>query len=92
MHLVSGHVAEEETQRKEGPTGERMCGSGKTPQCGEIIYDCHLHSYSFGFVCKHVLKYDLLCIFPQSLRCFHLVSNTFSPVILFLTLIHFSIE
>lgn len=36
MHPVFGDVAKEEIQSKEGPTGERLCGPGQTPQCGEI--------------------------------------------------------
>lgn len=41
MHIVCADVAEEETQRNERPTGERLCGPGQTPQCGEmILFSC----------------------------------------------------
>lgn len=38
IHPGCGDVAEEEIQRKEGPPGERLCGPGQTPKCGEIPY------------------------------------------------------
>lgn len=46
MYPVYCDVAEEETQGKERPTAERLCGPGQTPQCGEILHlynpDLHL--------------------------------------------------
>lgn len=80
MYPVYGDVAEKETQGKEGPAGERMCGPGQTPQCGEIINPYNLDSYLPRFVGHEFefLKYSLLHIFLQSLRWFQLVSYLFT--------------
>lgn len=61
MYPVSGDVAEEETQRAEGPAGERLRGPGQTPQCGEIIIYYNLvHIYQDVFAKTFVfLKYPL---------------------------------
>lgn len=37
MHHVFGNVVEEKAQRQEGPAGERLRGSRKTSQCGEVL-------------------------------------------------------
>lgn len=50
MYPVVGDVAEEETQRKEGLIGERLRGSGQTPQCGEILNLSNLDLYLSNFV------------------------------------------
>lgn len=61
MYPVSDNVAEEETQRAEGPARERLCGPGQTPQCGEIInYYNLVHIYQDVFAKTLVfLKYSL---------------------------------
>lgn len=50
MYPLCGDVAEEETQGKEGPAAERLCGPGQTPQCGEILNIYNLDSYLPKFV------------------------------------------
>lgn len=64
MYPVSGDVAEEETQRAEGPAGERLRGPGQTPQCGEIII-YYNSSYLPWCVCQDV------CVSEISSKYFH---------------------
>lgn len=65
MYPVVGDVAEEETQRKEGLIGERLRGSGQTPQCGEILNLSNLDLYLSNFV-GQFQKYFVLHILHRA--------------------------